>query len=94
MRGQRDRVRDRVKVEDMVCAFMQGKHERLGRGLLRILPIDICKTIAEVAATYEVANSRYITALYLTLAKSADLLILHDICFARSLCPKEEGLNE
>ena len=40
-----------------MCALMQGKHERLGgESPLRCLPIDICKTVCEVASTYEVAT--------------------------------------
>jgi hypothetical protein len=56
---QRAATQDRAAVEDMVCAVMQGKHDRLGSSSpLRVLPLDICKYIADAAATYVVAIHR------------------------------------
>jgi hypothetical protein len=55
---QRLAAQERAAVEDMVCAFMQGKHDRLGTASpVRVLPLDICKHIADAAATYVVATN-------------------------------------
>ena len=58
---QRPAAQERAAVEDMVCAFMQGKHDRLGTECpVRVLPLDICKHIADAAATYVVATSGWV----------------------------------
>ena len=58
--GTLRRPRERVAAEDLVCAFMCCKHERLGQqSMARILPIDICRALAKEASTYHVANDRY-----------------------------------
>ena len=47
---------DRVMIEEMVCAFMLAKHERLGReSAVRILPIEVLQYISEAASTYRVS---------------------------------------